>query len=217
MIFLNSAVFTFLAVLIGVPVFLGIFRIFGVYMIVQERSCCVYVLVGKVVDVLDQPGLYFLPAKLGLAAFFVNIFGKCYVLDIRLDQEYRRSEPVNSEEGAPMGIGIWYEMWISDPIALSVQEYRPARFAAGKRQQRHRPLPEQHASGGYAPDPPHREPDGSYGSFRPVPVLGPPTPCGSYAPSFLCEVCSRSCVARFSARSFMSSLLPKCKQPVGKL
>jgi len=100
MIFLNSAVFTFLAVLIGVPVFLGIFRIFGVYMIVQERSCCVYVLVGKVVDVLDQPGLYFLPAKLGLAPFFVNIFGKCYVLDIRLDQEYRRSEPVNSEERA---------------------------------------------------------------------------------------------------------------------
>src|SRR5579864_9057218 len=125
MIFLNSAVFTFLAVLIGVPVFLGIFRIFGVYMIVQERSCCVYVLVGKVVDVLDQPGLYFLPAKLGLAAFFVNIFGKCYVLDIRLDQEYRRSEPVNSEEGAPMGIGIWYEMWISDPRAYLFKNTDP--------------------------------------------------------------------------------------------
>ena len=125
MILLNSAVFTFLAMLIGVPVFLGICRIFGVYTIVQERSCCVYVLFGKVVGVLDQPGLYFLPAKLGLAAFFVNIFGKCYVLDIRLDQEYRRSEPVNSEEGAPMGIGIWYEMWISDPRAYLFKNTDP--------------------------------------------------------------------------------------------
>src|SRR6185369_7873800 len=27
------------------------------------------------------------------------------------------SIPVNSEEGTPMGIGVWYEMFISDPIA----------------------------------------------------------------------------------------------------
>ncbi|HEV8037562.1 MAG TPA: SPFH domain-containing protein, partial [Bryobacteraceae bacterium] len=52
-------------------------------------------------------------------------FGKCYVLDLRLDQEYRRSEPVNSEEGAPMGIGIWYEMWISDPVAYLFKNTDP--------------------------------------------------------------------------------------------
>ena len=40
------------------------------------------------------------------------------VLDMRLDQEYLRSQPVNSEEGAPMGIGVWYEMFISDPEAF---------------------------------------------------------------------------------------------------
>src|SRR5581483_1050563 len=44
----------------------------------------------------------------------------------------------------------------------------------------------------------------------------PPTPAGSYTPALLCDVCSRSCAARVSARPFMSSLLPKCRQPVGQ-
>src|SRR5579871_1443161 len=43
----------------------------------------------------------------------------------------------------------------------------------------------------------------------------PPTPEGSYTPALVCEVCSRNCWARRSARSFMSSLLPKWRQPVG--
>src|SRR5271166_4033518 len=44
----------------------------------------------------------------------------------------------------------------------------------------------------------------------------PPTPAGSYTPASLCEVCSRNCAARFSAASFISSLLPNCRQPVGQ-
>jgi hypothetical protein len=47
------------------------------------------------------------------------------VLDLRLDQEYLRSQPVNSEEGAPMGIGIWYEMWISDPVSYLFKNTDP--------------------------------------------------------------------------------------------
>jgi regulator of protease activity HflC (stomatin/prohibitin superfamily) len=118
-------VVTFLALWIIVPVFLGLTRIFGWYAIVQERTCRVYVLFGKVVGTLTEPGLHFLPAEIGLSAFIINFFGKCYVLDLRLDQEYRRSEPVNSEEGAPMGIGIWYEMWISDPVAYLFKNTDP--------------------------------------------------------------------------------------------
>ena len=72
-----------------------------------------YVLFGKVIAVLDEPGLHFLLTKLGWRAPIVNWLGRCHVLDMRLDQEYLRSQPVNSEEGAPMGIGIWYEMYIS--------------------------------------------------------------------------------------------------------
>ncbi len=82
-------------------------------------------LFGKVIGILDEPGLHILPAKLGLSALFVNILGTCHVLDLRLDQEYLRSEPVNSEEGAPMGIGIWYEMWISDPVSYLFKNTDP--------------------------------------------------------------------------------------------
>jgi hypothetical protein len=44
---------------------------------------------------------------------------------MRLDQEYLRSQPVNSEEGAPMGIGIWYEMFISNPVAYLFKNIDP--------------------------------------------------------------------------------------------
>ncbi len=44
---------------------------------------------------------------------------------MRLDQEYLRSQPVNSEEGAPMGIGIWYEMFISDPVSYLFKNADP--------------------------------------------------------------------------------------------
>jgi regulator of protease activity HflC (stomatin/prohibitin superfamily) len=96
---------------------LGLARFLGVFATVHEGTCRVYVLFGKVIGVLDEPGLHILPLTLGPRAFIVNLFGDSHVLDMRLDQEYLRSEAVNSEEGAPMGIGIWYEMWISDPVA----------------------------------------------------------------------------------------------------
>ena len=107
------------------PVLLGLARIFGLYAIVQERTCRVYVLFGKVVGILDEPGLHFLPAKLGHRGVHRELLGSCHVLDLRLDQEYLRSQPVNSEEGAPMGIGIWYEMWISDPVAYLFKNTDP--------------------------------------------------------------------------------------------
>ena len=125
MTLLASTMVTFLFLLFAGPTVMAIARAFGIYAIVTERTCRVYVLFGKVLAVLDEPGLHFLPVKLGLSAFIVNLFGTCYVLDLRLDQEYRRSEPVNSEEGAPMGIGIWYEMWISDPIAYLFKNTDP--------------------------------------------------------------------------------------------
>ncbi len=116
---------TFLMMMFGVPFLLGILKLFGFYTIVEERQCRAFVLFGKVLTVIDEPGLHFLLFEIGAAALIVNIFGKCYVIDRRLDQEYRRSEPVNSEEGAPMGIGIWYEMWVSDPVAYLFKNTDP--------------------------------------------------------------------------------------------
>jgi regulator of protease activity HflC (stomatin/prohibitin superfamily) len=116
---------TIIACAIGVPLILAIARVLGLYAIVRERQCNVYVLFGKVLGIIDEPGLHILPAKLGLAAFIVNWLGTCHVLDMRLDQEYLRSQPVNSEEGAPMGIGIWHEMFISDPVAYLFRNADP--------------------------------------------------------------------------------------------
>ncbi|MDB5988591.1 MAG: stomatin/prohibitin-family rane protease subunit YbbK [Nevskia sp.] len=113
---LMAAAITFVACFIMVPILLGILRIFGLYTIVEERRCHVYMLFGKVVTTIDEPGLHILLFKLGWRAPIINWVGHRFVIDLRLDQEYLRSQPVNSEEGAPMGIGIWYEMFISDPV-----------------------------------------------------------------------------------------------------
>ena len=122
---LLTALIVFILLFIAEPVLLALCRIFGIYAIVQERTARVYMLFGKVAAILDEPGLHFLPAKLGPSAFVINFLGSCRVLDMRLDQEYLRSQPVNSEEGAPMGIGIWYEMWISDPVSYLFKNTDP--------------------------------------------------------------------------------------------
>ncbi len=123
--FLIATAATFVGLLILEPILLGLMRLFGLYTVVQERRSRVYVLFGKVLAILDEPGLYFLWRQLGPSALIVNWLGQCHVLDMRLDQEYLRSQPVNSEEGAPMGIGIWYEMFISDPVAYLFKNADP--------------------------------------------------------------------------------------------
>jgi regulator of protease activity HflC (stomatin/prohibitin superfamily) len=123
--FFIAALGTFIGLFIAVPILFGLFRTYGLYTIVHERQCKVYVLFGKVLLILDQPGLHFLWLQLGLKAPIVNWLGRCYTLDMRLDQEYLRSQPVNSEEGAPMGIGVWYEMYISDPVAYLFKNTDP--------------------------------------------------------------------------------------------
>lgn len=122
---LGAATCTFFASFLVVPLIMAMIRGLGMYTVVQERQSYVYVLFGKVVAVLDEPGLHFLWLKLGWQALIVNWVGRRYVVDMRLDQQYLRSQPVNSEEGAPMGIGIWYEMYVSDPVAYIFKNTDP--------------------------------------------------------------------------------------------
>jgi regulator of protease activity HflC (stomatin/prohibitin superfamily) len=129
---LNSATTTgmvsfvvFIGCFIAMPTLLFMLRQFGLYVIVEERRCLVYVLFGKVRLVLTEPGLHFPIQSLGWRAFLVNFFGDVHEIDLRLDQEYLRSQAVNSEEGAPMGIGVWYEMWISDPVSYLFKNADP--------------------------------------------------------------------------------------------
>ncbi len=123
--FISAFVFTFFGMFVAAPLFFFLARRVGLYAIVEERTCQVFVLFGKVVGVIDQPGLHVLWLKLGPKALLIPWLGRHYVLDLRLDQEYLRSQAVNSEEGAPMGIGIWYEYYISDPVAYLFKNTDP--------------------------------------------------------------------------------------------
>ena len=57
-------------------VFIWFAQFLGFFAIVQEGTCHVYVLFGKVVGVLKEHGLNFLWAKIGLRAFIVRWFGR---------------------------------------------------------------------------------------------------------------------------------------------
>jgi len=122
---LIATVVTFFAMWIIMPMFMFFIRLLGFYTIVNEGTCQVFILFGKVIGILKEPGLHILPFKIGPGAFLVNWFGSRRILDMRLDQQYLRSNPVNSEEGAPMGVGIWYEMYISDPVAYLFKNADP--------------------------------------------------------------------------------------------
>jgi regulator of protease activity HflC (stomatin/prohibitin superfamily) len=63
---------------------------------------------------------------MGPFAMLVPFFGTKFVVDLRVDQTYLRSQPVNSEEGAPMGIGVWCEMIVCDPLAYLYKNTDPA-------------------------------------------------------------------------------------------
>jgi regulator of protease activity HflC (stomatin/prohibitin superfamily) len=121
----GTAVATFAALSVGLPIVLGILRFFGIYAVVEEGTAHVYTLFGKVVLVLSEPGINILWLKIGPRAFLVRLLGELKVVDARLDQQYLRSQPVNSEEGAPMGIGVWYEMRVSDPVSYLFKNADP--------------------------------------------------------------------------------------------
>ena len=123
--FFLAAGVVFFGLWIAVPILLGFLRLLGFYTIVHEGTSKVFVLFGNVLDTVAEPGIHFLVFRLGWRALIVNWIGTCYTLDMRMDQVYRRSEPVNSEEGAPMGIGIWYEMYVSDPVAFLFKNADP--------------------------------------------------------------------------------------------
>ena len=56
---LAAALVTFVGAFLAEPILLALARIFGLYAVVKERTCRVYMLFGKVVGVLDEPGLHF--------------------------------------------------------------------------------------------------------------------------------------------------------------
>ncbi|MEM8961728.1 MAG: SPFH domain-containing protein [Acidobacteriota bacterium] len=111
------SVFAVIFRLLFIPILLTCARVFGLYAVVAECEAHVFTLFGKVVGVLDEPGLHFPIARFGPKALLLPFFGKRKAVSTALRQHYLRSQMVNSEEGTPMGVGIWYEMTVSDPVS----------------------------------------------------------------------------------------------------
>ena len=100
-----------------IPFGLALCRGFGIYTIVQECEAQVFTLFGKVIGTISEPGLRFPIAEFGPRALLIPFFGKRHAVVTALRQHYLRGQMVNSEEGTPMGVGIWYEMQVNDPVA----------------------------------------------------------------------------------------------------
>jgi regulator of protease activity HflC (stomatin/prohibitin superfamily) len=114
--FLFAFAGAFIVCWVAGPIFLVFLAAINFYTTVMEGRAKVYVLFGRVLGVVSEPGLHFLWLQLGPAAALVRFFGQVHEIDTRLDQEYLRSNTVNTEEGTPMGLGVWYEMRVRHPV-----------------------------------------------------------------------------------------------------
>ena len=114
--FATASVIAFVLSWVTIPILLVFLSSINFYTTVMEGRAKVYLLFGRVLGIVAEPGLHFLWLRLGPHAALVRFFGKVHEIDTRLDQEYLRSNPVNTEEGTPMGVGVWYEMRVKNPV-----------------------------------------------------------------------------------------------------
>ena len=125
---IDTSVETGIALVVGflfIPILLRLVRFVGIYAVVKEREAQVFTLFGKVIGTLEEPGLQYPIVHFGPRALLVPFFGKRYKVATTLRQHYLREQMVNSEEGTPMGVGIWYEMQVSDPVAYLFNNANP--------------------------------------------------------------------------------------------
>jgi len=111
------SIFGFFGGLLIIPIGLGFAKAFGLYAVVSERESLVYTLFGKVLGTMSEAGLHFPLKEFGPKALLVPFFGKRQRVSTAMRQHSLRNQMVNSEEGTPMGVGIWYEMQVTDPVS----------------------------------------------------------------------------------------------------
>ena len=116
------------AIVIGIlviPVTLTLGKFLLWYVIIEEAQVRVYTLFGKVIGIIDKPGLHFPVNLFGAKALLIPFFGKNYKVSTALRQNYLRNQMLNSEEGTPMGVGIWYEMKVNDAVSYLFKNANP--------------------------------------------------------------------------------------------
>ena len=104
---------------------IGLGHVFQLWRVLPERTVIVYTFFGKIVGQVEESGLFFPIAHFGPKALLFPFFGKAYTVRTQIHQAYLRNQLVNSEEGAPMGVGIWFEMYVNNPKAFLFQNSDP--------------------------------------------------------------------------------------------
>jgi regulator of protease activity HflC (stomatin/prohibitin superfamily) len=125
MIFFTSLFAGLVLPFILAPFALAIGRMFQLWRTLPERTVLVYTLFGKVIGRVEEPGLFFPILHFGPRALLLPFFGRAYPVSTQIFQAYLRNQLVNSEEGAPMGVGIWFEGLVADPDAFLFQNSDP--------------------------------------------------------------------------------------------
>lgn len=120
-----ASIFAFFFGLAVIPIVLALATRFGLYTVVGECEAQVFTLFGKVLGTIDEPGLRFPLTRFGPRALLLPLFGRKQKVSTALRQHYLRNQMVNSEEGTPMGVGIWYEMQVNDPEAYLFRNTNP--------------------------------------------------------------------------------------------
>lgn len=110
-------ILAFIAGFVIIPILLRLSTWFGFFAVVNECESYVFTLFGKVLGTIDEAGLRSPMRRFGPRALLLPFFGKRYSVNTALRQHYLRGQMVNSEEGTPMGVGIWYEMQVNDPVS----------------------------------------------------------------------------------------------------
>lgn len=117
----------FIFTLFAVPFIYKFGGTLQLWRLVPEKTVLVYTLFGKVIGTMDDAGVNFPISKFGPRSLLVPYFGKVYTVSTSIHQYYLRNQLVNSEEGAPMGVGIWYECYVSNPTAYLFENSEPIR------------------------------------------------------------------------------------------
>ena len=115
----------FLATFVISGMLTSIGRMLQLWRVLPERTVLVYTFFGKVVGHVEDPGLFFPILRFGPRAILFPFFGRVYSVSTQLHQSYLRNQLVNSEEGAPMGVGVWFEMFVNDPTAYLFRNSDP--------------------------------------------------------------------------------------------
>ena len=93
MSFLLAFFTTFIACVIFVPFLTALGKFFCLFATVQECEAQVFLLFGRVIGVIDEPGLRPLALKLGPHALLIRFFGAVRRVDLRLIRSICEASP----------------------------------------------------------------------------------------------------------------------------